>query len=86
MVGAEASILYSILFASGSMAVCCPRYSVDRYDYRGICKDGSRPGGMYCGYGSCNVFGCACDGGCRKVETVEQCTELLKVCNSGTTE
>ena len=21
---------------------------------------------IYCGYGSCNIFGCNCDGGCRK--------------------
>lgn len=21
---------------------------------------------VYCGYGSCNIFGCNCDGGCRK--------------------
>ena len=24
------------------------------------------PGDFYCGHGSCNIFGCNCDGGCRK--------------------
>lgn len=31
-----------------------------------VCKDGGPPGsGWYCGKGSCNMFGCNCDNGCR---------------------
>lgn len=38
-------------------------------DYFGICReqmcrDGTRAYG-FCGVGSCNAFGCDCDGGCR---------------------
>ncbi|XP_016952172.1 protein Diedel-like [Drosophila biarmipes] len=29
-----------------------------------ICADGLAQVGMFCGQGSCNVFGCNCDGGC----------------------
>lgn len=29
-----------------------------------FCKDGSKRVGSYCSEGSCNSFGCACDGGC----------------------
>lgn len=28
------------------------------------CDDGTRPS-PWCGYGTCNIFGCACKGGCR---------------------
>jgi hypothetical protein len=47
----------------------------DKYDHWfqfKICEDGtliysSKTGLLtsYCGYGSCNIFGCNCDGGCR---------------------
>ncbi|KAH8284072.1 hypothetical protein KR054_009346 [Drosophila jambulina] len=30
-----------------------------------ICADGKAPTGTYCGWGKCNIFGCACNGGCR---------------------
>ncbi|KAH8363270.1 hypothetical protein KR084_007714 [Drosophila pseudotakahashii] len=29
-----------------------------------ICADGLHNVGMFCGQGSCNIFGCNCDGGC----------------------
>lgn len=29
-----------------------------------VCGDGYIVIGKYCGYGSCNLFGCNCDGGC----------------------
>lgn len=32
---------------------------------RGICMDGTNVQGLYCGRGSCNMFGYNCDGGCR---------------------
>uniref|UniRef100_A0A914CC09 EF-hand domain-containing protein n=1 Tax=Acrobeloides nanus TaxID=290746 RepID=A0A914CC09_9BILA len=28
--------------------------------------------GTYCGYGSCNIVGCNCDGGCRPCLTLEE--------------
>lgn len=33
-----------------------------------ICPDGTPLSGNdnFCGVGSCNIFGCDCDGGCRK--------------------
>lgn len=33
-----------------------------------ICNDGSFVKGRYCGHGSCNIFGCHCEGGCREGE------------------
>lgn len=37
-----------------------------RCEVRAACGDGRRPksGHFYCGVGSCNIFGCNCDGGC----------------------
>lgn len=29
-----------------------------------VCNDGVYYGYSYCGHGSCNIFGCNCDGGC----------------------
>ncbi|KAG6457389.1 hypothetical protein O3G_MSEX010272 [Manduca sexta] len=29
-----------------------------------VCNDGRSHPGTYCGRGSCNMFGCNCDGGC----------------------
>ncbi|KAF8236672.1 hypothetical protein L208DRAFT_614043 [Tricholoma matsutake] len=40
-------------------AVCCPCSSSN------YCLDGT-PCTPYCGYGPCNIFGCNCDGGCRR--------------------
>lgn len=31
-----------------------------------VCEDGKPSKGTYCGKGSCNIFGCNCDGGCIK--------------------
>lgn len=31
-----------------------------------FCEDGLEPRGNNCGVGECNIFGCACRGGCRK--------------------
>jgi len=33
-----------------------------------ICADGMKRVGTYCGQGSCNIFGCNCDGGCLRGE------------------
>ncbi|XP_043476357.1 protein Diedel-like isoform X2 [Leptopilina heterotoma] len=53
--------------------VIYPIYSLrhEYYEKRGdclisACGDGKKPEGKqsYCGNGSCNIFGCNCDGGC----------------------
>lgn len=31
-----------------------------------ICGDGEVVSGTYCGVGGCNIFGCNCDGGCKR--------------------
>ncbi|KAE8155017.1 hypothetical protein BDV25DRAFT_146854 [Aspergillus avenaceus] len=38
---------------------CCYKVDKDR------CADGTA-GTPFCGYGPCNIFGCACEGGCRR--------------------
>ncbi|KAH8375884.1 hypothetical protein KR200_005729 [Drosophila serrata] len=42
-----------------SDAECC-------YSSRGWCDDGKFVRAQYCGKGKCNIFGCNCDGGCRR--------------------
>ncbi|XP_041970969.1 uncharacterized protein LOC121727298 [Aricia agestis] len=37
-----------------------------------LCGDGHKPKGTYCGVGSCNIFGCNCDGGCIPGNAVEE--------------
>lgn len=49
-----------------------------------ICGNGKRSEGIYCGAGSCNIFGCNCDGGCisgdskRNFKTLYKKTKYLK--------
>lgn len=61
---------------TGVGAVCCGRPTTIRHtcDSNGngvcesrICKDAIlvSSSDIYCGYGSCNIFGCNCDFGCR---------------------
>lgn len=57
-----------------SQAVCCEKagyviHTCPIYQRctQHICMDGSNvPAHNYCGHGSCDIFGCNCDGGCRK--------------------
>nr|WDQ26739.1 venom peptide [Acharia stimulea] len=37
-----------------------------------VCGDGRRLVGTYCGAGSCNIFGCNCDGGCLSGDPVKE--------------
>lgn len=37
---------------------------IRKLDRNGICLDGALKTGSFCGIGSCNIFGCNCDGGC----------------------
>ncbi|KAL7729365.1 hypothetical protein ACLKA6_008932 [Drosophila palustris] len=41
-----------------------------------ICDDGTTITGSYCGRGSCNIFGCHCDGGCREGDAVQTFTDF----------
>lgn len=41
--------------------------AIDSVCQEAVCFDGELKGNYgYCGVGSCNLFGCNCDGGCRK--------------------
>lgn len=57
-------------------AECCYN-SVVQYECKygkceaAFCSDGTRVRGRYCGYGECNLFGCNCDGGCRRNSALE---------------
>lgn len=53
---------------------CCTdvvkiKYRCEGSDYficnKFLCLDGSDKKGHFCGVGACNLFGCACEGGCR---------------------
>ncbi len=54
-----------LLFSSTAYAVCCSSCS-------GICADGTC-GTPCCGYGSCNIFCCNCDDGCRTGSCTDCC-------------
>lgn len=41
-----------------------------------VCNDGRHHPGLYCATGSCNVFGCNCDGGCYKGDAATNYQEL----------
>lgn len=43
-----------------------------------VCSDGKPPTGSYCGRGSCNFFGCNCDGGCLPGNAKQSFFELHK--------
>ena len=73
-------IISIILYVELSNADCClsqfiynrPGYCKIESDYAksqayiyGVCSDCTF-GTPYCGYGKCNIFGCNCDGGCRR--------------------
>ncbi|XP_013419525.1 uncharacterized protein LOC106180166 [Lingula anatina] len=60
-----------------TQADCC--YSIPR---EGFCYDCTRKT-PYCGYGKCNIFGCACDGGCRK-NCGYKMSSYSKIINNGT--
>jgi len=48
----------------------------------GMCGDGSVVNGHYCGVGSCDVFGCNCDGGClgeEHAKIIENCTQIIAI-------
>lgn len=45
-------------------AECCPSYW-SKLEKCIVCLDYTPPR-PYCGYGPCNLFGCNCDGGCRR--------------------
>jgi hypothetical protein len=61
-------ILLTVLIASNLTyylvnGVCCHKI---KKSFNDRCGDGTKALTPYCGYGPCNIFGCNCDGGCRK--------------------
>lgn len=55
-------------------AECCSQYITSEHECKEnresgcttkICKDGTPLLTTFCGYGSCNIFGCNCGNGCR---------------------
>lgn len=44
-----------------------------------ICMDGKPINGFYCGKGSCNLFGCGCNGGCinNDLDTMDEAIRLF---------
>lgn len=74
-----AVILLIVLTSNQASAECCREiHTIYHYckgissEYREyddrcrttICQNGEPIVGHYCAYGSCNIFGCNCDGGC----------------------
>ncbi|KAL1647134.1 hypothetical protein SLS58_002905 [Diplodia intermedia] len=59
-------------------ADCC-------YPTNNICSDGTEPT-PYCGYGSCNVFGCACEGGCRGAAAAKSSSNSIAADNTATAD
>jgi len=58
-----------LILAAGSFAECC----LPLFGLHGICAHGDHSDSWFCGVGKCNMFGCNCDGGCKK-GSLEQCT------------
>lgn len=50
-----------------------------------VCGDGKESDGTYCGRGSCNIFGCNCDGGCIPGDAKESFLKLNDVRSSDET-
>lgn len=66
-------LLSVITIVSRTKAECCDLALFIHHNCFGawcfsyICPDGSvLYGKRYCGVGACNIFGCNCDGGCRR--------------------
>ncbi|XP_041451902.1 uncharacterized protein LOC121405319 isoform X2 [Drosophila obscura] len=58
-----ANVFLALLFLKGSAAVCC--HGIRGLNLAVQCNDGKAAYRLYCGRGSCNLFGCNCYGGCR---------------------
>ena len=62
-------IVYLAVHVEQVKSECCYMTWRDHCDTVSIqiyCDDCSKGDGLYCGYGPCNIFGCNCEGGCRK--------------------
>lgn len=70
---AAALLAAMLLILPAAQAECCyshcvkwvPDPELGRVCVVEKCGDGTEPT-PFCGYGPCNIFGCNCDGGCRK--------------------
>lgn len=58
LVATLAVVLISVLENQQALSACCHANDA------GDCADATT-GTPFCGFGSCNLFGCACKGGCR---------------------
>lgn len=54
------------------------RHRPERCFLLGVCGDGRRHEGAYCGKGPCNTAGYNCDGGCIEGDPVESFKNLCK--------
>jgi hypothetical protein len=66
-------VITVLFLCTGTRAVCCWDTTDIPTDIP-YCKDGWPRVGSYCGKGSCNVFGCRCDGGCITGHYLEELT------------
>jgi hypothetical protein len=60
----------ALVFTPEARADCCPNALGAGWT---TCADGTSSGGGCCGVGSCNIFCCNCDGGCRQSANKSQC-------------
>ncbi|CAH1722272.1 unnamed protein product [Aphis gossypii] len=59
--------IYSFFILNSSFKLICSECCNDSWTTNHLlkyCGDGNFVHGSYCSYGSCNIFGCNCDGGC----------------------
>ncbi len=66
------SLIFLLTIIKPSKSACC--------GVPLVCKDVNRcldctESTPYCGKGKCNIFGCHCDGGCRKKDVSKPCWE-----------
>lgn len=59
--------VHLLCFARFSSSECC--FPNKLSETARICPDGNVVESFYCGKGSCNFFGCDCDGGCKAPNT-----------------
>lgn len=71
----------SDLYLLDSEAFCTYVTSYKRSRLEHVCLDGTVHTSAYCGVGSCNIFGCNCDGGCRdrgRFYNMTLCHEIIR--------
>ena len=70
-------LLVGVCYFQFTDAVCCPSRFNCSNPGTIRCADCSETIGFgHCGVGSCNIFGCSCDGGCKDEDTSLWCYEI----------